>query len=210
MWEDWKERWQVGRIGWHQEDGSSLLKRHWKASGKRVLVPLCGKSLDLLWLEQQGNDVVGVELSELAVEAFFEENQLAFSRHGGLLTEYRAHDRRIRLFCGDYFTFTDGQFDAHFDRGALVAMNPELRPRYAAHTRALLAPGAHQLVISLAYDQGVVEGPPFSVPAAEVLSYFPSLQRVDASDDMANAPPKFREAGLKLVTEEVWCSDPSA
>ncbi len=128
MAEDWKQHWHEGRIGWHQADGSPLLKQHWSASGKRVLLPMCGKTRDLLWLEQQGNEVVGVELSELAVEAFFEENQLAFSRHEGQLTEYRARERRIRLFCGDYFAFSGEQFDGHFDRGALVAMNATRHP----------------------------------------------------------------------------------
>ncbi len=206
MTEDWKQRWHEGRIGWHQKDGSPLLKQHWNASGKRVLVPMCGKARDLLWLEQQGNEVVGVELSEIAVEAFFEENQLAFSRRDGALTEYRARDRRISLFCGDYFAFSGEQFDGHFDRGALVAMNPDLRPRYAAHTTSLLAPNARQLVISFEYDQSVVGGPPFSVPAAEVLTYWPGLRRVEVRNDIEDAPPKFREAGLRRVTEEVWVS----
>ena len=206
MTEDWKARWHEGRIGWHQEDGSPLLKQHWKASGKRVLVPLCGKSRDLLWLEEEGNEVVGIELSEIAVEAFFEENGIAFSRHDGQLTEYRARGRRISLFCGDYFALSGEQFDGHFDRGALVAMDPDIRPHYAAHTTALLSPGARQLVISYAYDQSVVAGPPFSVPAAEVLSYWPGLKRVEARNDIGDAPPKFREAGLEVVTEEVWSS----
>ena len=68
--ENWIERWETGKTGWHEPDGNQNLKTHWQWTGKRVLVPLCGKTPDLLWLESQGNEVVGVEVSELAVESF--------------------------------------------------------------------------------------------------------------------------------------------
>ena len=93
MHEEWHERWQVGRTGWHESGGNRNLKKYWRATGKRVLVPLCGKSDDILWLEAQGNDVVGVELSEIAVLGFFEDNQLEYERSDGALTEYRALNR---------------------------------------------------------------------------------------------------------------------
>jgi thiopurine S-methyltransferase len=206
MTEAWIDRWLEGRIGWHEEGGNAALKQHWNVSGRRVLVPMCGKTVDMLWLEEQGNEVFGVELSELAVEAFFEENELLFTRHAGELTEYRARDRRVSVFCGDYFAFSGERFDAHFDRGALIAMNAEFRPRYATHTSSLLEPGAFQLVIALEYDQRVAKGPPFSVPGDEILAYWPGLMRVEARDDIENGPPKFREAGLKEMTEVVWQS----
>lgn len=206
MIEEWLERWQVGRTGWHEADGNPSLKKYWNASGKRVLVPLCGKTRDLLWLEEQGNEVVGVEASDIAVEGFFEEHGLTYTKHAGELTEYRARERRIRLFCGDYFAFSGQAFDAHFDRGALIAVAVENRARYAAHTSSLLEPGAYQLVITLEYDDTIATGPPFPVPADEVLSYWPGLEQVEARDDIDNGPPKFIEAGLKEMIEVVWRS----
>ena len=76
MLDTWLERWRDGRTGWHETDGSALLKRHWPrlVRGSRVLVPLCGKSVDLLWLASQGLEVSGVEISGLAIRAFFDEN----------------------------------------------------------------------------------------------------------------------------------------
>ncbi len=204
MHEDWLERWRVGRTGWHEEQGNRNLKEHWRASGKRVLVPLCGKTPDLLWLEEQGNDVTGVELSALAVEAFFEEHGLAFERHDGDLIEYRATERRISLFCGDYFAFSAPGFDAHYDRGALIALSEDLRPRYAAHTSSLLDGAAEQLVLTVEYDQSVCNGPPFSLDESEVRQYWPKLTRVASVDDTRNAPPKFLEAGLERMYEVVW------
>ena len=204
MSEDWLERWREGRTGWHEPAGNRNLREHWNLSGRRVLVPLCGKTPDLLWLEKQGNEVVGVELSELAVIAFFEENELDFERRQGALVEYRAVDRNLSIYCGDYFAFRSGSFDAHYDRGALIALTPDVRPRYAEHTTSLLSGNARQFIITVEYDQSVCSGPPFSVGAEELLGYWPRLCRHASLDDTANAPPKFLERGLEELIEVVW------
>jgi len=204
MHDAWIERWQIGRTGWHEPDGNRNLRKHWRAQGKRVLVPLCGKTPDLIWLEEQGNEAVGVELSDIAAQAFFEEHGLAYERSEGTLTEYRAIERRITIYCGDYFEFRETGFDGHYDRGALVAMSADLRPRYVAHTSARLNDDAEQLVITVNYDQAVCDGPPFSISESEMHDYWPTLTAVATIDDTVNAPPKFLEAGLELMHEVVW------
>ena len=206
MSEPWIERWQEGRIGWHEDDGNASLKKHWRARGRRVLVPLCGKSRDLAWLADHGNEVFGVELSDLAARTFFEEQALRFEVLDDELPAYRALDKPITIYCGDYLTLESLRCDAHYDRGALVAVHPELREAYATHTSALLEPSAEQLVITLEYDQSIATGPPYSVAADELLSYWPQLTRVDAYDDIENGPPKFRDAGLREMIEVVWRS----
>ncbi|NNC78060.1 MAG: thiopurine S-methyltransferase [Woeseiaceae bacterium] len=205
MTKSWLERWRTGRIGWHEERGNRSLRRHWRGSGRRVLVPMCGKSVDLLWLAGEGNSVTGVELSEIAVNDFFEENQLHFRQTDGD-RRYEAIDIPVSIVCGDYFEFDEKGFDAHYDRGALVALPAGLRGAYAAHTSALLVPDREQLVITLEYDQDVADGPPFSVAGDEVESYWPGLVQVDAYDDIENCPPKFRDAGLEKMLEVVWKS----
>lgn len=205
MTEPWHERWVEGRIGWHEPNGNRSLKKYWGQRGRRVLVPLCGKSRDLLWLEAHGNAVVGVELSEIAVRAFFEESGLDYScANDG--RRYEAVDRSIVIHCGDFFDFDEEGFDGHYDRGALAALPAEMRPRYAEHMSSLLTADAFQLVITLEYDQALADGPPFAVESAELLSYWPGLERVDAYDDIVNCPPKFREAGLDELLEVVWRS----
>ncbi|MGI9248157.1 MAG: thiopurine S-methyltransferase [Woeseiaceae bacterium] len=206
MTEQWLERWRIGRIGWHEAAGNRSLQKHWTASGKRILVPLCGKTLDLIWLERQGNEVVGVELSEVAVKAFFDENEIAYSVVDGALTAYVADDRAITIYCGDFFEFTEGPFDGHYDRGALVALPAKMRRDYVEHIRSLLSADATQLVISLEYDESIACGPPFSIPADEILAYWSGLERVDAYDDIENGPPKFLEAGLDKMIEVIWRS----
>ena len=204
MHEAWLERWRIGRTGWHEEGGNASLQQYWRARDRRVLVPLCGKTPDLLWLEAQGNDVVGVELAEVAIRGFFEDNALEYAVHDGELVEYRALTRRISLYCGDYFAFRSGAFDAHYDRGALVALTPDLRARYAQHTSSLLTDDAEQLVITVDYDQSVCDGPPFALSEREILSYWPRLRQVASVDDTENAPPKFLDAGLQRLNEVVW------
>ena len=46
--------------------------------GLSVFVPLCGKTLDMVWLCQQGHTVVGCELSEIAALDFFKENSIPY------------------------------------------------------------------------------------------------------------------------------------
>ncbi|MGI9235353.1 MAG: thiopurine S-methyltransferase [Woeseiaceae bacterium] len=207
---DWLERWEVGRIGWHESDGNKSLRKYWDARGRRVLVPLCGKSKDLLWLERFGNDVVGVELSEVAARAFFDENNIEYSTVEGKLPAYVGQDRRITIYCGDYFDLSldtdESPFDALYDRGALVALQPDSRLAYVSHTRSLLTDDANKLIISVEYDQSIASGPPFSVPTEAMQSLWPELERIDAYDDTDNCPPKFREAGLKDMLEVVWKS----
>jgi thiopurine S-methyltransferase len=202
--EDWLERWQIGRTGWHEPGGNRNLQEHWSHSGRRVLVPLCGKTPDLLWLEAQGNAVVGVELAEIAVRGFFDDNGLESEPVDSDLPGWRAVGRDVTLYCGDFFEFREGPFDAHYDRGALVALSPELRKRYARHVSSLLSKDARQLVITLEYDQSVCDGPPFAMTEEEVLGHWPGLRRHAVVDDTDNAPPKFLEAGLQQMHEVVW------
>lgn len=207
MTESWEERWREGRTGWHEESGNAGLKRHWRASGREVLVPLCGKSVDLLWIAGQGNRVVGVELSPIAVETFFDENELDFTvSNAGDLRRFDARDRDITIYCGDFFSLTSIRCDAHYDRGALVALPGDIRPAYAAHVSSLLSKNAEQLLITLEYDATIASGPPFALDDAEVLGYWNTLERVDAYEDIDNAPPKFIEAGVTSLIEKVWRS----
>ena len=71
----WQERWARNEIGFHLEDvhpACAVTGRGWLLpEDAAVLVPLCGKSLDLAWPAGQGHRVLGVELSQKAVEAFF-------------------------------------------------------------------------------------------------------------------------------------------
>ena len=102
----WHNRWERNEIGFHQDETNHYLRQFFPTlnlvKGARVFVPLCGKSLDLLWLHDQGYQVVGVELSEQAVRDFFAENGFnpCIEVHGSFLS-YRAEN--VQLLCGDFF-----------------------------------------------------------------------------------------------------------
>ena len=207
MAEDWLDRWEKDRTGWHEAGGNTGLHAHWQADAGRVLVPLCGKTPDLVWLAKRGHEVVGVELAEKAIHAFFAEQALGYRQVDSAgLPAYVCDELPITLVCGDYFAFQAEPFDALYDRGAIVAVDPGTRPQYVSHTRSLLKPGADILIITLEYDQQVVQGPPFALHADELESCWSDLERVAARDDFETCPPKFREAGLTEISEVVWRS----
>ena len=170
----WHEKWETGETPFHQDDFHSLLVRHWPAlgvaPGSRVFVPLCGKSRDMLWLLEQGHEVLGVELSEIAVQAFFDENGLAVERsEAGPFMCYRSE--RVQLLCGDFFSLTPALLygvAAVYDRAAHIALPPEMRARYAASMKDLLPADTRLLLLTIAYPEGQISSPPFSVPSEEL------------------------------------------
>ncbi len=176
----WSERWREGRIGFHEGRPNAFLARHVARLGarRRVLVPLCGKSEDLAFLAAQGHAVVGVELIEDAVRAFFVEHGLTpeVTAHGAMVAYQAALGTgTVLLLAGDVFATTPalvGAIDALYDRAALIALPPALRTRYVAHARALLPADAPALVITLEYDQARMDGPPFAVLEAELRALY--------------------------------------
>ena len=149
----WLRRWQAGDIGFHKEEPHHLLQKFFVllelSPGDQCLVPFCGKSADLAWLHDRGLRVTGIELSRLAVDAFVSENHL----HGRWTTNAGMScylDQRYRLYCGDFFLLTAsalGRVQAAYDRGALVALLPGQRQRYAARLAALMPTGSRILLI---------------------------------------------------------------
>lgn len=208
----WQERWHRGEIGWHQDAINLHLAEHWPrlqiAPEAQVFVPLCGKSLDMLWLAARGHRVLGVELSPLAVGSFFNENGL-----DPRVTDEPPFRRfavdEIEILCGDFFALTPAQLTgvtAVFDRASLIALPPQMRPRYVAHLRGLLDAGTRVLLITLDYDQQEMKGPPFSVPEAEVRALFGgafAVRRLAEADVWAENP-RFRQRGLSRLSELVF------
>ncbi len=167
--EAWTTRWREGRTGFHQEDVNAHLIEHWPstvgADAKRVLVPLCGMSLVLLWLHEHGHHVVGFELSSLAIERFFEA--LGVQPETTLQGPFKVHRwERLDLWEGDFFEITPDALplhDAWYDRAAIVALSPDLRRRYIETIWGLLRPRAPGLALTFAYPQAEMSGPPYSV-----------------------------------------------
>ncbi|HOV18708.1 thiopurine S-methyltransferase [Ottowia sp.] len=208
----WLQRWREGQTGFHQARVLPLLQKHWPAlgvaPGGRVFVPLAGKSLDMLWLAEQGHRVLGVELSPLAVEQFFAEHHLTPAVHA---SRYGTHHVAgpIELICGDAFGLDEAVLAdcvGVYDRAALIALPPELRARYAGELQARLPAGCRGLLLTLEYPQQQMPGPPFSVAESEVVQrYAPAwqVQRLECRDILAQEP-HFAARGLTALSTVVF------
>lgn len=203
----WHQKWARKEIGFHQSAVHPLLAAHWPrlrqelglTAGSRVLVPLCGKTLDIHWLLAQGHRVVGAELSEQAViELFAELGLTPATRPQGALRLYSAAG--LDVFVGDFLALTPadmqtvGPVDAVYDRAALVALPEALRRDYAAQLLALSAQ-APQLLICFEYEQSLLAGPPFAVHEAELRQLYGAtlnlelLQRVEVPGGLKGRVP---------------------
>jgi len=207
----WHQRWQDNLIGFHQADINPHLQSYWPHLGltpdDQVFVPLCGKSRDMLWLSAR-HPVLGVELSPIAVAAFFSEAGLAPRR--GEEQGFAVHEiERLRVLCGDFFDLQRHQLQAVravYDRAALIALPPDMRRRYVARLTELLQPEVVMLLVSLEYEQGEMNGPPFSVGEAELHELFAAawaIERVYHQDQLPSEP-RFRERGLSRLDEKIF------
>jgi thiopurine S-methyltransferase len=208
----WLDRWEKGEIGFHQAEINPLLQKYWPrlglATSSKVFVPLAGKSRDMLWLAEQGHRVLGVELSALAIEAFFDEATIKpIVEKAGAFSRYSA--RNITLLAGDVFDLSaDDVKDvaAVYDRASLIALPPKLRARYAAHLGSILKPNAMSLLLSIEYPQHEMEGPPHSVPRDEVEAIFQSAFVVEhwETRDSLSSSENLRKRGVTKLDTTVY------
>ncbi|MFM2286992.1 MAG: hypothetical protein RL684_135 [Pseudomonadota bacterium] len=208
----WLQRWQNQQTAFDQAAAHPLLQRHWDAlgcaPGAQVLVPLCGRSLDMDWLLARGHTVLGVELSPLAAEAWFGAHALEPLRTAdGAFTRLQAAGCAILV--GDFFALEPrhvAQVVAWYDRAALVALPLPMRQRYVALLAQLLAPATRGLLVSMDYPPEQITPPPFSVPAPDLqrlLAGAYTAELLERVDTFAQEP-RLAARGLRSMHEEAW------
>lgn len=208
----WHERWQRGETGWHQPEINAHLQEFWPRlplpERGPVFVPLCGKSRDLLWLRARGHEVLGVEISPIAVREFFAENRLAptVTRHGRF---ERCEADGLTVLCGDFFALDADTLRAVvgvYDRASLIALPPPMRARYAGHLASILPARAAILLVTMEYDQREMTGPPFAVHEDEVRALYEPRYHVARlyEKDIHAENPRLRERGLSALRETVY------
>ncbi len=145
----------------------------------RVLLPLCGKSVDLPWLAAQGARVVGIDVADKARIDLMAEQGLALSPRVDAAPPFAVHaDERLEFWCGDLFALDPerhGRFDAIFDRAALIALPRERRANYARTLVAALRDGGRLLLVGIDFEGPSELGPPFHIPRAEAAALFADL-----------------------------------
>lgn len=194
----WHAKWEADKIGFHKNTYHSSLVKYWVdlnlSENTAVFVPLCGKSSDMIWLAEQGHTVIGNEISAIAARDFFIENNIEFeiSKSG----KFQKHQGgAYTILVGDFFDLAKADISnvkAVYDRAALIALPLEMRERYVQHLEYLLECGTQLLLITLAYDQASMDGPPFSVTSTEVQNTFAPWCEVSALE--TSAPEDFRGA----------------
>lgn len=204
--EFWHGKWEREEIAFHLAQANPLLTQHFAslqlAPGARVFLPLCGKTLDIHWLRQGGYRLAGIDLSEIAIRALFEELQLqpVVTQHADLL---RFSADGIDMFVGDFFSLDAALLetvDAVYDRAALVALPPAMRAAYSQHLQ-VLSQYAAQLLITYEYEQALADGPPFAVLTSEVQQHYAQRYQLSHLTRVAVA------GGIKgkaPATESVW------
>ncbi|MDJ0807330.1 MAG: thiopurine S-methyltransferase [Gammaproteobacteria bacterium] len=213
---NWLERWERQDIGWHHAEYNPHLLNYWQMlevpEGALVLVPLCGKSRDMVWLTEQDYRVRGIELSPLAVETFFKEQGLQPKRESlGHFERWSAGPYEI--YCGDIFDLDqldNSQVNAVYDRASLVALNPLQRMHYGQLLKHVLPAGCPILLVALDYSQHEMTGPPYSVDESEVRDLFRSVYRVNQLDslDLHNQSERYKEQGLSRIFEQIYQLQP--
>lgn len=208
----WQARWAENQIGFHQHEVNPYLQRYWPRlelpRGARVLVPLCGKTLDMVWLAGQGHRVLGIELAERAVQDFFAEQALIPEvTQQGALRRYSVG--AIEILQGDFFALGAADVaDCHalYDRAAIIALPPAMRDDYVSHLERILPTSCEGLMVTLDYEQARLDGPPFSVSEAEVRQRLEAGWEVELLErnDVLEKNWKFASRGLNALHEPVF------
>lgn len=170
----WLDVWDKRQLGFNQSEFNpkmvELLKDK-NLSGQTVFVPLCGKSIDMIWFLNKGANVYACELSAVAIEEFFQENNIEYQ-----IQEYNDYKRfiggNITIDCGDFFNLDIPRVDFIYDRASMVALPTQMRARYQQKMKNLFKGLKEYYLFTFSYDQSLFDGPPFSIDEPEVLNVF--------------------------------------
>ncbi len=209
---NWLDRWKQNQIGFHEPGVNTYLRQYLPEfdlkPGDTIFLPLCGKAHDIAWLAQQGFQVIGVELSGIAIEAFFSEQGLHClqSESGKFLL---SKSDNISLYQGDYFDLPQEvltECKLVYDRASLIAFDQPNRGRYCEYMHSIIPSRANILLVTLDYDQTQMTGPPFAVSQTEVDQHYQSHYQLEelVLNDVLDERPRWRDQGLTALTERAF------
>ena len=210
---DWLKFWENNETNWHGDKITQELVEYFELfelePRDKVFVPLCGKSLDMLYIMNQGFSVVGVEISEIGVRQFFSENNLTYK-----ITKVDDFDlyssENLEIYCGDFFSLTSKHLNnvkAVLDSKSLIALELDLRQKYVKHLNDIISVGVRILLVTLQYPQHQMSGPPFSVDKSEVESLFSMTfesRELRSFNDIENGL-KLERACVDFINNAAYC-----
>lgn len=209
----WSKRWAEGKTGWHLNSINAHLQEYhqilFQNPTPRILVPLCGRSLDVAWLAGKGAQVIGIDLVEQPLLGIFTDcaKQPVQSKVAGL-TSLQAGG--IQLIHSDIFSVTReviDPVDAIYDRAALVALDPSLRTTYVEHCLSLLRPGGRLLLLT--YDSSADEssGPPYPVRPGvveELYAEWSTCRCLNSTDTFPDDEDRLQRRNLTWMRTTIW------
>lgn len=208
----WKSRWEKGKTGFHSPIVNPKLKEYWPdfplPKNSTVLVPLCGKSLDMRWLAEKGLQVIGIEISDIACHQFFEEQKLSFQiKSKGDFTVYESDN--IKIWQGDFFKMKPQylpEIHGIYDRAALVALPPKKREKYSKKIFTLTDSLCHIFLHSFEYPEMEMNGPPFSVSEEEIKQLYGNKFNITCLEtiDILSNNEKFKRWGLSKLKGKIY------
>jgi thiopurine S-methyltransferase len=205
----WLDRWRTAQIGFHQAAVDQHLQTYWPLlqlpANSRVFVPLCGKSLDLLWLRALGHSVIGVELSPIALEALLMEHGIAARRR--VLADFDVYEADgFTLYRGDYFNLTSallGRVAAVYDRAALISWTPAARESYVNHLTSLTSRTTQTLLTAVEFPQEQMKGPPFPLDRSSIEKLYAGNYSIEelGRHEILELEPRLKARGLSELRE---------
>ncbi|TNE73678.1 thiopurine S-methyltransferase [bacterium] len=208
----WQSRWNKNKIGFHSPVVNSYLHQFesqlLEHAGKTVLVPLCGKTPDMLWLAEKGFNVIGIEVVRVACEAFFLENQLEYTvEKKGKFHCYNSGS--IQVWCGSIFDFPRKEWKKVnwvYDRASVGALPPAMRKKYYDLLNEKAICGTNLMMHTFEYDEQVLQGPPFSVLKNEIQYHLKSDWEIEYwfDEEVLQKYQRFKTKGLISLKEQVY------
>lgn len=205
----WHTKWENNEIRFHQSSIHPALQKFGKKfKPGTILVPLSGKTLDMLYFTNTGHKVIGVELSEIACRDFFKENKLTYKEEKrDAFIVFTSH--HITLWCGDFFKLPDSEWQkitGVYDRAAIIALPPDVRKKYADEMTKKLPKDAVTLLITYEYPKEFMQGPPFSVPESEVYQLYGSfsIEKLQAEKEQRQTKDHPTLKNFETVESVYW------
>ena len=197
---DWKHMWDINDLKFHQmtvypdlvKYESIFFKNH-----SKVFLPLCGKSLDMIYLADKGYDVYGCELVEKAVKSFFLENSISYKKNcleNTDIISYKGNEKKITIYHGNILLLSSqliGKFEAIWDRAALVAINILQRPNYANVLQDVMASDCKYLLNTFVLSGKEYEGPPHTVTEEDIEKLFGNFCNIKHLETKSANPSDF-------------------
>ncbi|XP_037444461.1 probable thiol methyltransferase 2 [Triticum dicoccoides] len=147
--EGWRRCWEQGVTPWDLGQPTPAVVKLVQsgtlpAGGATVLVPGCGGGYDAVALSGGGRSVVGLDVCDAVIQ------------------RARQRSSDVAFVCADFFTWAPPEpFHLIFDYTFFCALDPSVRPAWAARMEELLRPDG-ELITLMYLPQDQDSGPPYN------------------------------------------------